>query len=386
MNPAWRRRTLRFRLVTGVAGVAAVVLAIALTLAGASPWPQGLLLWAGATLAVATATAVMARHVLAPAASMASQARDLSWQRQNTRLPVSNPHDEFGQLADAFNNLLARLDDTISEVQRFSMDASHELRTPLTAVRTIGEVALARPGDVPALREAVGSMLEQVDAMSRMVEQLLLLTRDQAGELDLQLQPVAVHQLLADLRDTLQLLAGEKQQDIRLPSTPDVGDGSGPATTPATDLATGTTEPDQAAGSDGNASSLRLVADPSLLRLALVNLLQNAIRHSPRGATIHIGVRASRDVVTIEVRDHGPGIARGHQARIFDRFYRVDSGRSRTGDGGGAGLGLAITKWAVERCGGEIGLRSSPGQGSTFFICLPRDQDTTAGSASRSQP
>ncbi len=285
---------------------------------------------------LATASVSCARWILAPLRFLAERALACSWDRSRPRLPVVDPEDELGQLADAFNNLSARLEESLEETRRFASDASHELRTPLTALRSMGEVALSkRPPDVAKLRDCVGAMLEETSRMSRLVEDLLMLSR---GELapPRELRPVRVAELLEETTALLRILAEEKKQTLE------------------TECEEGTT----------------VLAEPEMLRLALVNLLQNAIRHSPPGSRVRAAARTSDLAVTLEVSDDGPGIAREHQARIFERFYRTDRGRSRSD--GGSGLGLAIAKWAVARCDGEIGLRSSLGNGSTFFICLKR--------------
>jgi signal transduction histidine kinase len=177
-------------------------------------------------------------------------------------------------------------------------------------------------------------MLEETRRLSDLVDALLLLARADAGGVVPCVEPVELASLVGEVRETLLVLAEEKRQRIDL-----------------------------------TAPSLALRADRELLRLALMNLVHNAIRYSPEGGAIglRVGRRASNAVV--EVIDQGPGIAAEHQQKVFERFYRVDKARARAS--GGAGLGLAIARWAVERQGGRIELESQPGQGSLFRIVIP---------------
>jgi len=278
----------------------------------------------------------LAGRMLAPVAAMASKARQITAERLSERLPIENPDDEFGKLAHVFNHTLARLEDSFQRLRQFTADASHELRTPLTAMRSVGEVALRDLRDVHAYQEAIGSMLEEVDRLTRLVESLLHLTRADTGKAELQSERLDVGALVRETVEHLRVLAEEKSQSLRL------------------DLPNGAT----------------VRADRDTLRQALINLLDNAIKYSPPRGAIEVSVRELPDRVAIAVTDAGPGIAADQQPRVFDRFYRVDKARVR--EGGGIGLGLAIAKWAVEANGGRIEIESEAGRGSTFRIVLPK--------------
>jgi len=252
------------------------------------------------------------------------------------RLPVPNPHDELGQLATVFNATLARLENSFAELRRFTADASHELRTPLTALRAVGEAALrSEPGDPKSLREALSSMLEETRRLSDLVDALLLLARADTSGVSPSLEQVDFTGLVNEVRETLLVLAEEKNQQI-----------------------------------ETMAEKVTVRADRELLRLALLNLVHNAIRYSAEGLMISLRVRRQEANAVAEVIDQGPGIAPQHQQKIFERFYRVDKARSRAS--GGAGLGLAIARWAIERQGGHIELESQPGRGSLFRIVMPK--------------
>jgi signal transduction histidine kinase len=242
---------------------------------------------------------------------------------------VTNPHDELGQLASVFNQTLQRLENSFAELKRFTADASHELRTPLTALRAVGEVALSED-DHPA----INSMLEEAERLQELIDSLLALARMEGGKTEVNFGTLEIGGLLEEVRDSLQILASEKKQTIRLLET----------------------------------LAIKATGDRVLLRQALFNIVHNAIRYAPAAALISLQASLKDDKAVITVSDTGPGISPEHHTKIFERFYRVDRARSRSE--GGHGLGLAIAKWAVERQGGHIELESAPGHGATFRIYL----------------
>jgi signal transduction histidine kinase len=221
-------------------------------------------------------------------------------------------------------------------MRHFTADASHELRTPLTAIRSVGEVGLRGRRDEAAYREIIGSMLEEVDRLALLVDRLLMLSRADTGKAKLSMDIVDVRLLAEEVADQLGVLAEEKEQSIQ------VRFETAPSWT----------------------------GDRVVLRQALLNLVDNAIKYTPAGGSIEIRIAQTADGTTIEVSDTGPGIPAELQSRIFDRFYRVDRARSR--ENGGTGLGLAIAKWAVEVNGGHLTLESAGGAGSRFRITLPQ--------------
>jgi heavy metal sensor kinase len=301
----------------------------------------------GAVLAVGLPTAVglsaaggffLARRSLSPVGEMAARAKQITADSLGGRLPVPNPYDELGQLAVVFNATLARLENSFSELRRFTADASHELRTPLTALQAVGEAALRPDGaDPKTLREALASMLEETRRLSDLVDTLLLLARADTGGLSPSLDEVDLAALVNEVRETLLVLAEEKGQRIEI-----------------------------------TAEQRVVRADRELLRLALLNLVHNAIRYSGEGTAVSLQVKSREKTVLVEVVDQGPGIAPEHQEKVFERFYRVDKARSRAS--GGVGLGLSITRWAVERQGARIELESEPGHGSLFRIEIPVEE------------
>ena len=275
----------------------------------------------------------IAGRLLAPLREMAERTRQLSAKTLSERLPVANPYNELGHLAAGFNDVLQQLESSFAELDRLTADVSHELRTPLTAMRAVGEVAL-RERNPAVLYDAVGSMLEEIGRMNQLIDRLLLLARADNNEMPVHLEAGLVRNVLVEVSDALSLVAEEKQQRIEVDC----------------------------------ADHVLAVFDPALLRLALMNLTQNAIRYSPLGKPIVLrGVERDGGIV-IEVIDKGPGISAAHHQKIFERFYRVDKARSRTE--GGVGLGLAIVRWAAERMGGTVELDSEVGRGSVFCLRL----------------
>jgi signal transduction histidine kinase len=219
-------------------------------------------------------------------------------------------------------------------MRRFTADVSHEIRTPLTAIRTVGEVGLREPRGEASYRGIIGSMLEEADRLTSLVDRLLTLSRAEAGLAKLSMESVDLRVLAEDVVSQLSVLAEEKQQRLTI------------------DI-------------DGRPVCL---ADRVVLRQSVINLVDNAIKHSPLGGGICVRVAETPGAALIDVSDSGPGIPTELQARIFDRFYRAASSRRDTR---GAGLGLAIAKWAVEANGGRLGLVKAGEGGSTFRITLP---------------
>lgn len=296
-----------------------------------------------AMLLVIVAGYLVARQALSPVDSMAKRAAEISAEHLSERLTIANPDDELGQLGTAFNATLARLESSFEQLRRFTADASHELRTPLTAIRSVGEVALRKGGDNEYYRDIIGSMLEETNRLTALVDNLLAMSRADAGRITLHKAPLTLVDLAREAASLLDVLAEEKGQIIQI-------------------------EGSEAVTANG---------DRTILRQALVNLIDNAVKYSPEQEIIRIRVSEFGTDAILEVQDNGLGIPYEHQARIFERFYRVDKARTRRE--GGAGLGLSIAQWAVSVHRGRIEVQSQPGSGSTFRIRLPKVM-TNAGS------
>lgn len=287
-------------------------------------------------LLIAVATGYfLARQALRPIDVLASQAQKIGAENLRTRLTPANQHDELGNLASVLNELLDRLQRSFQQLKNFTADASHELRTPLTAMRSVGEVGL-QPGQSPEYyREVIGSMLEETGRLTHLVDSLLFLAKADADSVKLNRQEFDVIPFLEEAKESLLILAEEKGQTMEVSA-------SGP---------------------------LVISADKALLRRALLNLIDNAIKYTPVGGVIRLGVALlPGGLLRITVSDTGPGIPEEYREKIFDRFFRPDKDRSR--ETGGAGLGLAIVQWIVSVHNGAVGVESNAG-GSTFHIDLP---------------
>jgi heavy metal sensor kinase len=279
---------------------------------------------------------LLAKRALAPLEEMARRAEEITSERLQQRLPTGDVDDELGHLARVFNNLLARLEQSFEQLRRFTSDASHELRTPLTSIRSVGEVALQKDGSREEYRDTIGSMLEEVNRLTELVDSLLTISRADAGRIQLHPSVFSAMDLAREAAGLFEVLVEEKSQRI-------------------------TVQGDERVSVKG---------DRVFLRQALVNIIHNAVKYSPIGGRISVGVQYEpAGSIRIDVSDSGPGIAPEHSAKIFDRFYRVDESRSR--DAGGAGLGLSIAQWAVRVHGGSIHLQAAQGTGCTFRILLP---------------
>ncbi len=277
---------------------------------------------------------VLARRALAPIEQMTERARTISAARLSDRLPVKNPDDEMGRLASVFNATLARLEGSFEQMRQFTADVSHELRTPLTSIRSVGEVGLRGHKDETAYRGIIESMLEEADRLAGLVDRLLTLSRAETGQAPVSREVVDLQALAEEVAQHLGVLAEEKGQQIVV---------------------------ERRAAPDA-------LADKQVLRHALINLVDNAIKFTPAGGDVRIRISETPAAAIFDVIDTGPGVPLDARPRIFDRFYRADEGHAARG----AGLGLSIAKGAVEANGGRLTLEASSAAGSTFRITMPR--------------
>jgi two-component system OmpR family sensor kinase len=281
----------------------------------------------------------LARKSLAPVVAMAIQAQSMGAQNLQGRLAVPNRRDELGQLALSFNQLLERLEQTFERQRRFISDASHELRTPVAILRGETDVTLSRPDRSPEeYRESLAILRDESQRLTHIIEDLFTLTRADAGQYPITLRAFYLDELAGEVLHQARSLVIPKQIAL-----------------------TSSIEPE-----------LLFRGDEALLRRLLLNLLENAIKHTPVGGTIHLkaGKDASQFFVTIT--DSGPGIPPDLHERIFERFFRVDKARARAeSDTGGAGLGLSIARWIAEAHHGGLVVSRSDSTGSTFAATFP---------------
>ena len=287
----------------------------------------------------------VAGKALNPLEEMARKTEQITARRLDERIPVENPDDEFGHMSRVLNGLLSRLGESFEKLQHFTSDVSHELRTPLAAIRSVGEVGLQHDHSPEKYRDIIGSMLEEVARLTAMIDTLLTIAHADSGAVKLHRTNFTLNDLVQESVAVVSVLAEDKKQTILI---------------------------------DGN-SQLSLSADRSFLRMAIINLLDNAVKYAPAGSTIRVTVMDCEtspqkpDFVEVVIEDEGPGIPEDQAERVFDRFYRVDEGRTR--DAGGAGLGLAIAKWSVEAHCGVINLKPRSPNGAIFSVRLPTSID-----------
>ena len=278
----------------------------------------------------------LARKSLSPIALMNQQTQRITAENLSSQLDVSNPRDEVGGLATTINALLARLNAAFQEQQRFIADASHELRTPIAVLRGETEVALEQERSTAEYRESLQQIKEEAERLSRIVENLFILARQPVDASAIVKLPVRLNEVVADCVRAAQVLATQK--GLRLNA--------------------GSSFPE-----------MELDGDDEMLKRMLLNLLDNAVKYTPRGGEVDVNLARQNGNARIVVTDTGIGIPTEDQPRIFDRFYRVDKARSRAL--GGAGLGLSIARWIVEAHEGKLSVESTPGRGSAFTVELP---------------
>lgn len=243
---------------------------------------------------------------------------------------------ELQQLADSYNNMTERMANLLKRSRQFATDVTHELRTPLTILRGETELALRGNKSAEELMQVLNSNLEELSRMGHLVDDLLLLSKSELGEIPLKMDALNLNEILEELHFHGTIIAEEKQIEVKL---------------------------------QGPTQQVSLYADPNRIRQVFLNLLTNGIKYTPEGGTVTINWSLQGETVRIIFEDTGIGIDSEHQQHIFDRFYRINKTSNR--NDGGSGLGLAIAKWLIEAHGGSIMVCSVPGQGSSFAIMLP---------------
>jgi signal transduction histidine kinase len=252
------------------------------------------------------------------------------------RLALSEESTDFADLVSTLNAMIGRLETSFGALRRFTADASHELRTPLAVLRADVERAMMTPSQTERM-VALEESLQEVRRMTDLVESLLTLARADEGRFDIHREPVELQPLVQEVFETALILGEAQGVTVNLPFTADVV----------------------------------VLADRTRLRQLFLNLVTNAIKYTPAGGKVELGVGRHPDNVTFAVRDTGIGIAAADVPHIFERFWRADRVRSRMSERGGFGLGLAISQWIAQAHGGTLTASSRLGRGSLFTVTLP---------------
>jgi heavy metal sensor kinase len=287
---------------------------------------------------------LLARKSLAPVVAMSAQAGRIGEANLHDRLAIKNPKDELGLLATSFNGLLDRLDQSFERQRRFIADASHELRTPVAVLCGEAEVALSQKDrSASEFRESVSILAREATRLKLIVEDLFTLARADAGQYPLTLAHFYLDELAVDCCRTVRTLAMAKGVALHCDSVKE---------TP-------------------------VYADEGLLRRMILNLLDNAIKHTSQGGSVSVACEPGGAGSSLSVSDTGSGIPVELQPRIFERFFRADKVRGRSeNNGGGAGLGLSISRWIAEAHHGRLELARSDGTGSVFAFAMPTTEGT----------
>lgn len=283
-------------------------------------------------MVVSVAGFLFMRRAFAPIHRLVTLTKTITAEHLAQRIESVSSNDEIGELADTFNDMIARLERSFKQIQQFSGDAAHELKTPLTAMKGEIEIALRKERTPQEYREMLSSLQEDVAQLQGIIENLLFLSKMDAKSLAPTWTTVALDDVLLEAHDALLCLARQHQVVVRLVAV----------------------------------ESAAVAGDAGLLNRLITNLLHNAIRYTPAGGSVDLFVRQSGGEAVLTVSDTGVGIPADALPCIFDRFYRVDASRSH--DTGGSGLGLAIVQKIVEAHHARIEVSSVVGQGTTFRV------------------
>jgi len=268
------------------------------------------------------------------------------------RLSMENAGLEFEQLVETINDMIARLETSFLGLRRFTADASHELKTPLAVLRADVERAMSEPIPPAERLVALEEALHETTRMADLVESLLTLARADEGRFDIHREPVALKPLVQDIYETALILGEGAGVAVNFPFTADA----------------------------------TVMGDPTRLRQLFLNLVTNAIKYTPPGGKVELGLGLHPDNVTFAVRDTGIGIAAADVPHIFERFWRADRARSRLSERGGFGLGLAISQWIAQAHGGTLTASSRLGRGSLFTVTLPLPAQQAQSAAQETPP
>jgi heavy metal sensor kinase len=294
----------------------------------------------------------LAHKALKPVDNITQTARIITSQNLNQRITPPKVKDEISRLIETFNEMISRLDQSFRQIKQFSSDASHELKTPLTILKGEIEVMLRKERTSQEYEQTLKSNLEEINRMSQIVEDLLLLSKADIGEVRLNKEDINLTEILNEVVSQMDRFVTSKGLSLSV---------------------------------SNHHQDIHILGDALRIRELFINLIENGIKYTEQGGSIHISLQKEngpsmespsgwvegekKEFAKVIVSDTGIGIAKKDQERIFSRFFRVDKARSR--EEGGSGLGLSICKWIVEAHQGEIIVESELGKGSSFIVKLP---------------
>lgn len=281
---------------------------------------------------------VFTGRALQPVVEVAETAQRISGSNLSLRIPSRGAGDELDRLIETFNEMIARLEVSFSQIRQFSTDVSHELRTPITIIRGQLEVALFTANTVEQYREAIINSLSDIERLSQIVRALLLLSQAETGQVVLQRQLMDLGKTLEGIVDQFQIPA--EGAGVRLTFHNSAGPCPGEF-------------------------------DPVQIERMISNLMSNAIKFTGEGGEVRVTLTRHDDAAEIAVADTGEGIAAEHLPHIFDRFYRVRGPGEQATPEKGLGLGLSFVAWIVRAHGGTINVESELHKGTTFYVRLP---------------
>ena len=276
----------------------------------------------------------MARKALRPVDQIRRAAVKISSSNLDEKIDIAGRKDELSRLAETFNAMIKRLKDAFQRINQFSIDVSHELKTPLTILKGETEVALRKEREKHDYQVLLMSNLEEIDRMSCIIDDLLLLSKADTREIKLNVEEVALRDLIIDVCMDMKVVADKKSVALETSELEDI----------------------------------RLKGDELKLRRMLLNIVENGIKYSHVGGKVSVSSYVNDGYAKIDIKDNGIGISEEDIKYIFDRFYRADRSRKRES---GSGLGLSISRWIAEAHKGGIEVKSQPAQGSMFTIKLP---------------
>jgi len=276
----------------------------------------------------------MAKKALKPVDQIRRAAVKISSSNLDEKIDITGRRDELGRLAETFNAMIGRLKDSFQRINQFSIDVSHELKTPLTILKGETEVALRKEREKRDYQMLLMSNLEEIDRMSCIIDDLLLLSKADTKDIKLNIEEVSLRDLVMDVCMDMKVVADRKDVELQV----------------------------------GEMEDVRLKGDELKLRRMLLNIVENGIKYSHAGGKVSVSSYKNGEYAKIDVRDDGIGISEEDIKYIFDRFYRADRSRKRES---GSGLGLSISRWIAEAHKGGIEVTSQPAQGSMFTIKLP---------------